>query len=335
MFTLWRRWWQAFAALLVVLLSWLAGEAFRAGDQVSALIIDLRVPQDQDEVTREVSLSRNFSGYVTFVVDEGGETVDQLCTRTGRKDRGARPDELTTLPVYCSFIHLRHTTVIATGPLTAENLAAVAGPLTVLRYDGRVYEAGQEGSFAWWWALLTGGSLVAAALALRSSVPPRKHQGSGAPTDVVRPVPHTPPGGPVTRQHRRDETGPASRPAPPPAIPGNQPATPPAAVDARPALPPWAPPTPARVVLTPTGSPALPELARIVQEAGGRAVARTHVDPPGGYVAFGDVVVWGVSETGGVLPGEPVDVHYTGYPAAPLTSSPARSRSVPEQGYHR
>ncbi|WP_372661584.1 hypothetical protein [Amycolatopsis kentuckyensis] len=334
MSTLWRRWWRALAALLIVLLSWLAGEAFRTGEQVTTLVIDLRVPQDEDELAREATRSTQFSGYVIFVVDEGSEAVEQLCTETGRKDRGARPGELTTLPVYCSFVHLDHKTEFVTGPLTAESLAAMAGPATVLRPVGRVYEAGlAEGSFAWWAALVTGGAL-AVVLALPSLLSPRTRPRTMTPAGVPRPVPVTPLGGPVTQHHDGYETRVAPRPAPPPVIPQQPPASPPAAVEAPPP-PPWEPPSPAQVVLTPAGSSALPELARIVREAGGRATARTHVDPPGGYVAIGDVVVWGASTTGGVLPGEPVGVEYTGDPAAPLTVSPAPSRSVPEQGYHR
>lgn len=329
MSTLWRRWWRAFAVLLVVLLSGLAGEAFRSPEQVTKLVIDLRGPYDQNAVDRESRAYRHFSGNVIFVVTDGATA---LCTKTEWQGRGARPGELITINGYCPFPQLSHSTAVLDGPPSSDSLAAWAAnyPLTLLRTTGRIYQAGQpEGSFAWWAALLTGGTLIAIVLAAQSLVPSRKHRSTPAPT--VWPVPHTPPGGPVPHQQRRYEIG----PAPPPPIPRQQPAPPAAVVDAPPALPPWEPPTPARVVLTPDGSSALPELARIVHEAGGRAVARTHIDPPGGYVAFGDVVVWGASEAGGVLPGEPVGVEYTGDPAAPLTVSPAPSRSVPEQGCPR
>ncbi|MFJ9780910.1 hypothetical protein ACIRSS_15075 [Amycolatopsis sp. NPDC101161] len=342
--TLWRRWWRAFAAVFVLLVSWLAGDAFRTAEQVTTLIIDLRPPYDQNAVERQIALHPEFSGNVIFVVAEGAR---QPCGKTSRRGGGARPDGTVVTTGYCPFPHLAHSTVVLGGPPTPESVAEQAGRLsvTVLRADGPVYEAGREqGDFAWYAALLTGGALLATVLALHNAVSPRKRPSSQAATEVPPPgsfaqlggsvIEHQPPGwypAPRPLDGARPSDAP-SGPPPPPVIPRQPPGDRPPD-GAAPAE--WSPPTPAHVVLAPTGSPVLPELARVVREAGGRAVARTHLDAPGGYVALGDVVVWVASPAGGVLPDEPVRVEYTGDPAAPLTISPAPSRSAPEQGYHR
>ncbi len=344
--TLWHRWWRAFAVALVVLVAVLAGNAFRTGEQVSTLIVDLRAPYDQHTVDQETSPYRDFPGNVIFVVSEGAE---QLCTSREVRGGGARPTGLIVITTYCPLPKPPHTTVVLSGAPAKGGLADMAGhfSVSILRFGDRVHEAGRpEGSFVWPAALLTGGTLIAIALGLPRLVAPRKRRGMPLITDVPWQSPLAQLGGSVTEYgetaryssgapQRGGDADPMAGPQPPSETPHQPAEDPPAVGDAAPAPAPWAPLTPTQVVLTPAGSPTFPELAWIVREAGDRAVARTHIDAPGGYVAIGDVVVWGASSTSGVLPGEPVAVAYTGDPGAPLTISPAHSRPVPEQGYHR
>ncbi|SEF27297.1 hypothetical protein SAMN05421837_103727 [Amycolatopsis pretoriensis] len=316
--------------VFLLLVSWLAGDAFRTAEQVSTLIVDLRPPNDQNAIDLQVTHHKQFSGNVFLVV---GENARIPCEKTVGTGGGARPGGMVGIAAYCPLPFPSPTTVVLGGAPTPESVADLAGRLsvTVLETDGRVYEAGRaQGGFAWYAALLTGGALLIALLALQNVTSPRKRRA----TPVPRHPPRTQLGDSVI-DHRYpprpggDAVAPPG-PPPPPAIPRRPPPGEPP-----PAPAPWSPPVPARIALPPAGSSVLPELARIIRDAGGRAVARTHIDAPGGYVAVGDVVLWAASPAGGVLPGEPVGLEYTGDPAAPLTISATPSRSVPEQGYHR
>lgn len=334
---LWRRWWPTFVVLLIIVVSWLIGDGFRAEERVSALIVDLRAPYDRKDVDQDISSYLPFSGDVIFVVAPG---EGQLCAEFDRRD----PDGLVTANGYCPLPALKHTTVVRAGPPTEEGRADVARGFakTLLRSNGRVSEAGRaEGSFVWTAALATGVLLFAGAAAVWSLATPRKRRAAPAATGITWQLPHISLGGSVPDHYGTSlpETGtaePTTKPVPPPAPPHQPPGDQqPSVRDAPPAPVPWAPPTPSHVVLEPVDSTTSPELARIVREADGRAVARTHVDADGGYVAIGDVVVWGASPADGVLPGEPVGVECTGDTAVPLTIFPASSSPAPEQRYHR
>jgi hypothetical protein len=221
---------------------------------------------------------------------------------------------------YCPRPELDHQTVVQDRERAPEDVRKAAGGLTVLSSGTRVSVAGIPAEpFAWIPALVTGDLVAVVLLAgprlLRRD---RRHRESRA---------H-----PVTASHSGGLGVPMTDPYDGPGQP--------AAPEFRPPRPrepvvvpraaPWAPPTPAVVVLDAVDAAPLPELARLVRDTGGRAVARTHAGAPGGYVAVGDVVVWGASSATGVLPGDAVGVEFTGDPAAPLTISPA-----PEQGYHQ
>jgi hypothetical protein len=79
----------------------------------------------------------------------------------------------------------------------------------------------------------------------------------------------------------------------------------------------------------------LTEITKLVSGAGGRGVARSHIETAGGYVAFGPIVVWVASSVTGVLPGDRVQVQVTGDPGAPLMITSSPSSHSQEQGYLR
>lgn len=298
--TTWHRWWRVLAVLIALSAALLAGNGFRSEEQPQALIFDLRGTYDQDAVRRDLEAFTPFTGKVFYLVGR----AEQVCkmNAAGKPESG-----------YCPLPSPPQMTVVQAGnPADGVANVAQAVAMTVLRSNGKVSLAGTaEGSFAWILALLTGG-LVAAVLLAGPSLLSRRHRGS--PTYATSASYSGRLGVPVTDQH---ETGLHAES-------GRRTITP------RPTVPPWAPPTPAVVVLDAVDAAPLPELARLVRDTGGRAVARTHAGAPGGYVAVGDVVVWGASSATDVLPGDAVGVEFTGDPAAPLTISPA-----PEQGYHQ
>jgi hypothetical protein len=312
-----RRWWQVLAALIICAVSVLAGILFRSDEEVRALVIDLRAPYTQKTIDDELTAYQPFNGKMIFIV--AGD-AGKVCAAAEPENGKTSFSDLPTDIGYCPRPELDHLTVVLDRTPAAGDVQKAAGDLTVLRSGPRVSVAGIPAeSFAWTAALVTGGLLAVVLLAgprlLRQD---RRHRESPA-----YPATTAYSGGlgvPMTDPY-------AARPLP--AAPEFRPPRPREPVVV-PRAAPWAPPTPAVVVLDAVDAASLPELARLVRDTGGRAVARTHAGAPGGYVAVGDVVVWGASSATGVLPGDAVGVEFTGDPAAPLTISPA-----PEQGYHQ
>jgi hypothetical protein len=311
--TTWRRWWQVLAVLIICAVSVLVGILFRSDQEVRALIIDLRAPYTSQEINDELAAHQSFNGKMIFIV---AGNAGKVCAAAEPGNGKPAFSDLPTDIGYCPRPELGHLTVVQDREPVAVQQAA--GELTVLRSGTRVSEAGIPAeSFAWTAALVTG-DLLAVVLLAGPRLLSRRHRESPA-----RPATASYSGGPGVPM-----TDPyAARPLP--AAPEFRPPRPREPVAVRRAAP-WAPPTPAVVVLDTVDAAPLPELARLVRDTRGRAVARTHVGAPGGYVAVGDVVVWGASSATGVLPGDAVGVEFTGDPAAPLTISPAA-----EQGYHQ